>query len=343
MTVQPQLNRPEPGFVGKVLIVALVVALLVASWRMAAVFMLAFGGVIVAVALNNLARPLEKLWRVPHHAALAIVTVGLVLVAGGFLAMFGTEASAQFSALFAQLPAAWEATREWLNTWAAGRWLLDLTDSAQPGANALLSALPVASSAFGFLANMALILVLGIYLAADPDTYIKGVLRLFPPSRRARAETIMAEASDDIRKLLIAMTLDMIFLGFITGFGLWLVGAPYPFPLGILSGVSVFVPYIGPIVATIPGLLLALSVRPELALYAGIVYLIAQQLEGNVSLPLLQRWTVSIPPVLSLLSLVGFGLLFGLWGVLLATPLAVVTVRIVRRAYVEDVLEANPH
>jgi predicted PurR-regulated permease PerM len=46
-----------------------------------------------------------------------------------------------------------------------------------------------------------------------------------------------------------------------------------------------------------------------------------------------------MPPAVSLLAIVAFGLLFGVWGVLLATPLAVVTIRIVRMAYVEDVLE----
>jgi predicted PurR-regulated permease PerM len=109
--------------------------------------------------------------------------------------------------------------------------------------------------------------------------------------------------------------------------------------LAVLSGLSVFVPYIGPIIATIPGLLLALSISPTLALWAGGAYLIAQQLEGNISLPLLQRWTVQMPPVVSLLAIVAFGLLFGLWGVLLATPLAVVTMTVVRMAYVEDFLE----
>jgi predicted PurR-regulated permease PerM len=69
---------------------------------------------------------------------------------------------------------------------------------------------------------------------------------------------------------------------------------------------------------------------------------VAQQLEGNISLPLLQRWSVRMPPAISLLAIVGFGLLFGLWGVLLATPLAVVTLRIVRMAYIEDFLEEGP-
>jgi len=340
MTAERGPFRTEPGFIGKVLIVALAVALLAAAWKMALVFMLAFGGVLVAVAFNNLAVPFAKWSKMSHHAALAVVVVGLILVAVGFFATFGAQAAFQFSALIDQLPGAWQDTQEWLASWTGGRWLLDIITTAQPGASAILSALPVASGVFGFLANAVLILVIGIYLAADPKTYFYGVLRLFPPARRASTERIMMAAGSDLQKWLIAMVLDMLFLGILTGTGLWLVGAPFPLPLGILSGLSVFVPYIGPLVATIPGLLLALSVSPQLALYAGIVYLIAQQLEGNVSLPLLQRWTVSIPPVVSLLSLVGFGLLFGLWGVLLATPLAVVTVTIVRMAYVEDVLES---
>jgi len=142
-----------------------------------------------------------------------------------------------------------------------------------------------------------------------------------------------------LRKWLLAMTLDMLCVGIMVGGGLWLAGAPFPFPLAVLSGVSVFVPYVGPILAILPGLLLALSVSPHLALLAAIVYTIAWQFESNVTLPLLQAKTVHMPPVVSLLAIVAFGLLFGIWGVLLATPLAVVTMTIVRMAYVEDFLE----
>jgi predicted PurR-regulated permease PerM len=342
MTAERGPFRAEPGFVGKVLIVALAVALLAAVWTTALVFLLAFGGVVVAVALNSLAAPLAQWSRMPHHLALAIVVIGLFLVAAGFFILFGSQMYLQFSALIDQLPQAWQSAQTWLASWAGGRWLLEIIATAQPGASALVSALPVASGLFGFIANTALILVIGIYLAADSGTYFQGALRLFPPARRGPAQNIMLAAGRDLQKWLIAMTLDMVFLGAMTGVGLWLVGAPFPLALGILSGLSVFIPYIGPMMATIPGILLALSVSPPLALYAGLVYVVSQQIEGNVSLPLLQRWTVSIPPVVSLLALAGFGLLFGFWGVLLATPLAVVTLRVVRMAYVENVLEGAP-
>ena len=336
-------RQTEPTFLGKVLIVALVIALGAAIWQLGLVFILGFGAIMAAVTLDNLAAPVAERLRISQHLALALTTVALVLLAVVFLGAFGARAADQFALLAAQLPGAWEATRDWLNSWELGRWFLTVGEDAATGAaSTVLSALPLASGLLGWLANIALILVIGIYLAADPQTYLEGAVRLLPPSKRKRGRQIINAAGADLRKWLIAMTLDMLFLGTLTGVGLYLIGVPVAFALGILSGVSVFVPYIGPLVAVIPGLLIALSVSPTLALYAAIVYLVAQQLEGNIALPLLQRWTVSMPPAVSLLAIVAFGLLFGLWGVLFATPLAVVTLRIVRMAYVEDFLEEGP-
>jgi predicted PurR-regulated permease PerM len=332
--------RTEPSFLGKVLLVVLAVALAAAVWQLALVFILGFGAIIVAVTLDNLAAPVAERLRIPQHLALGLTTLALFLVSIAFLAAFGTRAADQFSLLAAQLPDAWNSTRDWLNSWELGRWLLTIGEDAAIGAaSTILSALPLASGVLGWLANIALIAVIGIYLAADSRTYLDGAIRLLPPSKRKRGRQIINAAGDDLRKWLIAMTLDMLFLGTLVGIGLYMIGVPVAFALGILSGLSVFVPYIGPLVATIPGLLIALSVSPTVALSAAVVYIVAQQLEGNVALPLLQRWTVSMPPAVSLLAIVAFGLLFGVWGVLLATPLAVVTIRIVRMAYVEDVLE----
>jgi predicted PurR-regulated permease PerM len=343
MLDRPTQRQTEPSFLGKVLIVLLVIALAAAVWQLALVFILGFGAIMTAVTLDNLAAPVAERLRISQHFALALTTVALVLLTVVFLATFGARAADQFSLLAAQLPGAWEATRGWLDSWELGRWLLTIGEDAATGAaSTILSALPLASGLLGWFANIALILVIGIYLAADPETYLNGAIRLLPPSKRKRGRQIINAAGADLRKWLIAMTLDMLFLGTLTGVGLYLIGVPVAFALGILSGVSVFVPYIGPIVAIVPGLLIALSVSPTLALYAAIVYLVAQQLEGNIALPLLQRWTVSMPPAVSLLAIVAFGLLFGVWGVLFATPLAVVTTRIVRMAYVEDFLEQGP-
>ncbi|MBV9692255.1 MAG: AI-2E family transporter, partial [Alphaproteobacteria bacterium] len=207
----------------------------------------------------------------------------------------------------------------------------------------LLQAIPLAGGVLGGLGEALLVLMVGIYLAADPGTYQKGVVRLFPPHRRLRVSHIMNATGDALQRWLMGMALDMLFVGTVTGVGLWLVGAPLPLALGLLTGVSVFVPYIGPLAAVIPGLLLALSVSPTLAFYAGLVYAVALTIEGNVTQPLLQRWAVSLSPVINLLAIVAFGIIFGVWGAVLATPLAVALSVLVRMGYIEDVLEAGHH
>lgn len=329
-----------PSFLAKVLIVAMVIAVLLAIWRISLVFMLGFGGIVFAVALNNIAAPLAR--RMPHALALSLALVGLTAAFVLFFVLFGASAADQFNSLIEELPQAWRDARTWLESWSLGQRLIAMSgDAVQSGASALLNALPIAGGFLGGLANAAFIVVIGVYLAVDPDCYRRGALRLLPPEKRVRADEILAATASALRSWLTAMTLDMFFLGTVTGIGLWLVGVPLAFALGVLSGLSVFVPYIGPIAAIVPGLLLALSVSPELALYALIVYLVAQQLEGNIALPLLQRWTVEMPPAVMLLAMVGFGLLFGVWGVLLATPLAVAGMTVIRMAYVEDVLEKD--
>ncbi len=137
----------------------------------------------------------------------------------------------------------------------------------------------------------------------------------------------------------MGMALDMLFVGIVTGVGLWIVGVPLPFALGVLTGVAVFVPYIGPTAATIPGLLLALSVSPTLAFYAAIVYAVALTIEGNVTQPLLQRWAGVALARPQPACHRGFRDHFRAWGAVLATPMAVALSVLVRKGYVEDVLE----
>lgn len=335
----PHPPSAEALFVRRVLVAAAIIVLLLALWRVSLVLILIFGGVLVAVVLRNLSEPLRRYLHIPDRLSLLITTAGLGIVIFVFFDLFGTLASQQFSSLVAQIPGAAEAARTWLNGTAIGREALSGLEGSSEAAIRLFGALPLAGGVLGGVGEIILILFVGIYFAADPPTYIAGVLRLVPPRRRARAGEILDAMGESLRKWLIGMTLDMLLLGVMTGLGMWMIGVPLPLALAVLSGVAVFVPYIGPFVAMIPGLLLALSVRPMLALYALIVYLIVLTIEGNISQPLLQRWTVSLAPVVNLLAILVFSPLFGIWGAVLATPLAVALSVLVQKVYIEDVLE----
>jgi predicted PurR-regulated permease PerM len=123
----------------------------------------------------------------------------------------------------------------------------------------------------------------------------------------------------------------MILVGVLSGVGLSIIGIPSALALGLFTGLAEFVPMIGPVVSAVPALLLAFTVGYEEAAWTLALFVVVQQLEGNVISPLLQQEMVSIPPAVSLFAVVAFGTLLGPLGVLLATPLTVVVFAVWRR------------
>lgn len=335
----PHQPSPDAVFARRALLGGMVIALLLALWQVSLVLILTFGGIVVAVALRNIAGPLGRWLRVPDRMALLITVLDLSFIALGFFYFFGAMAGHQFSALIHRLPETLDSARAWLGETMLGRQILSALDSGGNAAERLGAALPVAGGILGGLGEALLMIVVGIYLAADPPLYVSGVLRLFPPRRRMRTRQILHAIGEALQKWLLGMTFDMLLLGAMTFIGLWAVGVPLPFALAVLLGASVFVPYIGPAIACIPGLLLAFSVKPTLALYAGVVYAVVLTIEAYVSQPLLQRWAVSLPAIFNLLAILVFAPLFGIWGAILATPLSVALWVLVQKVYIEDVLE----
>jgi predicted PurR-regulated permease PerM len=134
----------------------------------------------------------------------------------------------------------------------------------------------------------------------------------------------------------------MVIVGLITGVGLWLLEIPLALSLGLIAGLLEFVPFVGPILSAIPAILVAFTQDGMAPLYVVLLYLAVQQIEGNALMPLIQRWAVSLPPALGLIGVVVFGLLFGVLGVLFATPLMVVVMVLTQKLYVEAALRDGP-
>jgi predicted PurR-regulated permease PerM len=130
----------------------------------------------------------------------------------------------------------------------------------------------------------------------------------------------------------------MALVGSLTGLGLWGLGVPAPLALGLLAGLFAFIPYVGPIISSVPGILMAATHGPFPAFYAALLYAGVHFVEGNLITPIIQAEVVELPPILTLFATLVFGLLLGPIGVLLAAPLAVVILVIVNTFYLEDTL-----
>ncbi|HVU32533.1 MAG TPA: AI-2E family transporter [Opitutaceae bacterium] len=314
-------------------------ALAVLIWRVSDILVVAFGGVVLAAMLRALAMPLARRtgWRDRWCVLAVVAALFIVFCALGWL--FGQQATSQAHELGQQLPAAVRKVIGVVQQHSAGKRIVtsirESLGSSKTLANVGVAAGAVASAAI----DLILVIFLSIYFAIDPELYRNGVLRLLPPPHRRRVGRALDDAGQALQRWLLGQVIAMATVGTLVGIGLALVGVPLAFALGVVAALLEFVPVVGPILFSIPGLLLAFAKGPETVLYALMVYLVVQQVEGNVIIPLLQRWAAELPPVVGLLAIVAVGLLLGLPGVVFATPMAVVVMRLVQHLYVEDTLE----
>jgi predicted PurR-regulated permease PerM len=335
------MNGSSASFARRVLFVAAVALLAFVAWRLLGLFVLVFGAVVGAVILRSVASLLERRVGVPNrYSVLAAVLLLLALLAGAG-ALIGQPLSEQIELLGERLPQAWNKFVGWLGQHRFGVALLRLWGQAQGGNVPWARIASVAGLTLETLASGLLMFVTAVYLAADPRTYQTGLLRLLPPAVRGRADGALRESGDGLRRWLKGQAVSMLFIGASTTVGLALLGAPLPLALGLISGLLAFVPFVGAIVGGLLAVLVAFIDSPRTALYVAILALAIQQAEEYVVLPIVQRWAVRLPPVLGLVATVMFGALFGVPGVLLATPLMVVAMILVRRLYVEDALEGR--
>ena len=332
--------KPPSTVARNVLIAIALVTLALLLWKIAPVLMLFFAGVVFATAIHAASRPLVRYAHLPSTVAVGVVfLLAIALLAGGAW-LFGKQVATQTEELVNAVTQAWEKVHGYLQETSWGSTVLESVQGAADG-QAMSRVAKGTVTVFGAVTDLILVLFLSMYLAVNPASYRNGFLLLLPPAHRERVGMALDEAGIALRKWLVGQLGAMVMVGVLTAAGLALVGVPLAIPLGILSGLLDFVPVIGPFAGALPGVLIAFAQGPQVALYAAFVYITVQFLEGHLVLPLAQKWAVSLPPALGLLSIVGFGLVFGLLGVLFAIPLTVVSIVLVQELYVAQMGDAD--
>jgi predicted PurR-regulated permease PerM len=228
----------------------------------------------------------------------------------------------------------------WQDNPSVLRLMPHLKDQATPLLGHLTSLMPgVASSAIGIGGDLVVVIATSIFLAAAPGIYVSGFLRLLPPPWRPRGREVMQELGNTLQLWFLGQFADMVVVTVLTGAGLFILGVPLSFTLALIAGLFNFVPYIGALAGAIPALAVAVGQSPHMAIYVAILFAVVQTLEGNIIAPLIQKRTVDLPPALTILSQTVLGTLFGVMGLILATPLTAAAMTAVRMVYVETVLE----
>ena len=327
------------SFAKRVLIIAGIVALGLILWRLSNILLLVFAGFFVATVLRALAEPLSNATHIGYRRALTAVVILLLGLFGAGGWFFGDRVAEQFDQITAQVPQAWQRARGWLEQSQFGRYVLESLSGTFVGADNAGGALArLATGTFGAVADVGIVLVVGLYLAAEPELYRRGLLKIVPPSARARIGDAFDAIETALKRWLLGQGMAMLAVGIMTGIGLWLLGIPMALGLAILAGVLEFVPYMGPFLAAVPAVLIAFAATPVDALYVLLLYWGVQQVENWALVPLIQKWSVDLPPALAILSLVVFGVLFGVPGIIVAAPLTIVVMILVKKLYIEGML-----
>ena len=304
------------------------------------VILVVFAGLLMAAFIHGPGHRIAAWLNIQHGFGIAIFLLLLtaLFVVVGMVAAAGI--AEQFDELLSQLPQALESLRERLAdyAWAERAWQRFSPESLVSDENRQMASNAVFST-FGAFGNAVIILFIGLYVAIDPALYRRGVVLLLAPSIRGRADDVLRQCAATLKNWLGAQLIAMAVVGTLTAVGLFIIGVPLALILGLIAGLLAFIPNIGPIIAIIPGLLLALSGGLSMVLWVAAVYLAVQALESYVITPVIQQERVSIPPALTLSAQLLFGVLFGLLGLALAMPVVAVAMTLAREVYIHDYLE----
>ena len=316
--------------------------LLAVAWMARQVLLLLFVGLLVAVIFTSAVNWLRRFVSWPRKALLAIVIVAMLGLAALGIALIAPRISEQFAELAETLPRELERLSADIQEWPVFKSVSGIVPDPERLLPSPRNIGDTASSflvgTFDALSGIVLVFFLGIFLAANPELYRRGFLKLIPREARTRADEVIDRCVCTIKDWLLGQGLAMIGVGIITGVSLGIAGIPLAAALGVVAAVLEFIPFIGPIISAAPAVLLAAGMGGAKVLIVIAIFVGVQFLEGNVLQPLVQQKAVDLPPVITLLAIVVFGTAFGLLGMLIATPLAAVIVVLVQELYVRDAL-----
>jgi predicted PurR-regulated permease PerM len=257
-----------PEFSRRVVVAVLLtlgfVALAVMAWRGIHVLLEAFAGVLFGIFLSALAQWLHERTRLSYGWSLALVILALCALAVGGGWLLADRMATQMRGLISDLPQSVEKMQTYLSQYPWGQFLLQFPQSAEASSwvAQLLRGGHIFSSLAGFLEAGIVILVVGIFGAAEPDIYKAGLFHLVPPRQRQRVGEAVDAVTFNLRGWMVGQVVLMFVLAVTTAVALRALGIPFALALGLIIGLLEIIPYLGAWLSLVPTALIALTVSP---------------------------------------------------------------------------------
>ncbi len=319
----------------------------------ASVFLLVFIAVLLSLYLGSVRDLLVEHGRVPPKLAFFLAVFGSGAALAGLLALLVPPVIEQTQTLVTVLP-------KYIEGWETGidRFVARfpaLRDVWKPGDHTLLRALydqvsgqttnlvPKVFSLVHVMINVFAVGVMSIYLALQPGVYREWLIALFPPIHRDLVRDVLRDLADGLRAYIVGQLLAMTVLAILTAIGLYLLDVPYWLTFGVFTGLVAVVPFFGTLVSTILPALFVLGGPGggTRAMYVIALGVIIHLIEGNLVAPLVMSKKIDMPPVLTITSVLVVGKILGPLGFVVALPILVTVMVIVRRILINRIYEGK--
>ncbi len=299
------------------------------------VLFLILTAILVAIFFQRLAGLICKKTGWNAKLCLTLSVLGTILLMALVFWFIGAQVQQQIAELTEQLPQLVEQAKTKIGKTPVGRKIMDQISSGGSEQKMGPSVQRFFTTSFGVLGDLFAILFLGIFFTISPSTYTNGFLKLMPVKAKPEAHHVLTETGNTLASWLKGQLFAMLVVSVLTGIGLAIIGVPLVLALALIAGLFNFVPNIGPLISAIPAILVSLPMGGNAPLFVIGLYLLVQALESNVITPYIQNKMISIPPALILIGQLIFGTLFGIWGIILATPLVAILMVVLQELYVK--------
>ena len=307
--------------------VALAVAIVYAAFLARHVLLLIYIAGLFAIGFTPVVRLIERQRRIPRWLAILILYVVILGSIAVVISLIAPPLIAQAKGLWEAAPKMFERGQQYLIEKGLLQEQLTLREAVEqaPGTTDAVGTITGAAIGIvGGIAGVLTILILTFYFLLEAESLRNTFLRLFPRSRRPQMAKASAEVTQKLSAWLNGQLLLAVTIGTTAAIGLWILGVPYFYVLALIAGVGEMIPVVGPIIAAVPGIAVALTISYKKALLVALFYLLQQQLENHVLVPKIMSRQVGVSAVTVIVALLIGGNLLGVLGAILAIPTAAI-------------------
>jgi predicted PurR-regulated permease PerM len=317
-------------------------------WQIRHLLLLVFTAIVLATALNALVRRLQH-WRLKRGWAVLVTIFSLLLVAIGVIWLIVPSFLQQFAALITTFPIGLAEIQQgvgWLEDQIIDPYLPNIPDfegllaQIRPlGVNLLNQGISLFTTSINAAFEFSVVLILTLMLLINPQPYRQVFIRFFPAFYRSRVDEILTDCAAGLESWTVGALIEMVFIGFFSAIGLWILQVPLVLAHATLAGLLNFIPNVGPTLSAVFPITIAFVDAPWKALAVLVLYIVIQNVESYWLTPTVMANQVSLLPAVTLTSQIFFTTFLGALGLLMAIPLAVVVKTWLEELLFKDVLD----